>query len=65
MEWIEIPPHCTQDVYTQITYDKVGVFYNLYAINPKTGKERLFSGTFYSRAPRQTDYKIIQETIKE
>ena len=64
-EWIEIPPYCNQNIYTQFVYDKIGVYYNLYAVNPKSGKERLINGTFYSRTPRQTDYKIIQETFKK
>lgn len=59
---INIPPYTIQRITVLIMYNYFETGYTLYAIHPKTGKQRIITGTLQSKMP--ASYYIKRETIK-
>lgn len=58
---IVIPPYTNQRIVPVIDYGWFETAYTLYATHPKTGKQRIITGTLEGQVP--VDYHIIRETL--
>lgn len=59
---VPIPPYSIQRIKLSIVYEWFETDYTLYAIHPKTGKQRIITGKLESKMP--VSYQITQENIQ-
>lgn len=58
---VTVKPHTTSHLVLMLEYEWFETKYNLYAVHPKTGKQRIITGTLRSKMPK--NYYVRRETV--